>query len=381
MHKRSKVRTPEEWKEVIRDWQTSKLSKRAYCREKQMNEANFQVWIKRLHPSLVNEHFRTIHQKWTSIIEDWEKSGLGPYNYCQVNTIQYGDFCRWRKKLRPDEESRSTKSRKKWEARIEGWKTSGLSISAFCKQKEITAVSHFYDWVRKLCPSLYIKDSEIRTKKWISIIEEWEASGLNKTSYCKEKGIAWQGFYKWDKQLNPYRKTHSETTHARWGGVLEDWQKSGLTANAYILENELTCTFYHWKKKLYGAPTRESMHKEARERWTTIIEDWKQSGWNRYVYCIKKGVGLTNLCRWDLILNPEETIQRLSKNKREKHVPVEIDWRDIFMPVVLSLPLTKKVSSQVLKIEVMLSQGHSLVLEGLFDWKKLTSFLTPLLRQ
>lgn len=380
MHKRSKTRTPKEWEEVIQDWQRSGLSKRAYYKEKQMNGANFHVWIKRLRPSLVNEHFREIAKKWESIIEDWETSGLGPYNYCQVNIIKYGDFCRWRKKLRPDEESRSAKGRKMWEGRIEEWKTSGLGISAFCKQKNISAISHFYEWVQKLCPSLYIKESEKRIKKWNSIIEEWEASDLNKTTYCKEKGIAWQGFYKWDKQLNPYRKTHSEKAQARWNEVLEEWKKSGLTANAYILENELTCTFYHWKKKLHGAPTRESMHKEARERWTEIIEDWKQSGWSRYVYCIKKGIGVTNLYRWERMLNPEGAAQRLSQMK-EPPTLSDFSLKDLLVPCALGSPFLNKLSFPSPKIELMLAQKHRLILEGNFDERELSSFLTPLLNR
>lgn len=381
MHIRTKNRTSEEWKEVIKDWEKSGLSKKAYCVEKQMNAANFHVWVKRLYPSLVNEHFREISRKWESILTDWEKSGLGTYTYCNVKNIEPRTFYRWKNRLRPfSGKARWVRALQQWEPLIDEWEKSGLSEATFCKEKKLKN-PQFYGWVKRLRPSLYTTNSEKFIKKWEPIIEDWKKSGLNRYVYCREKGLKWNTFCKWEKRINPSHKSHSEETHAKWSAIIEDWKKSGISPNPYILKNELTCSFYFWKKRLHPFSIDQSIHQTTLKKWTKIIEDWKQSGWNRSIYCKKKGIEFSRFYRWEKRLNPEKTPQRLSKRKKEPHIVSEVSMKNPLVPSPLSFLFSNRLSFLPLKVELILAQGHHLTLEGNIDEGQLGCFVAPLLKR
>ncbi len=213
---------------------------------------------------------------------------------------------------------------------------------------------------------------------WEELIEEWEKSGLQKIVYCKEKNISKSHLCVWIRRLRPsliYKQ--SRDAIKKWEAIIEDWKKSGLSKHAYCLQNELPYSFYRWEKKLNPSAPREDLHMVAVKKWTEIIEDWKKSGWSAYVYCKKKGFTTTTFYYWRQRLNPFE----YSRRKKERPIPYEPTLQELLMPATLSRPLSRKDSSPPQKVEVALSQGHFLALEGSFDRGKLLSFLTPLLKR
>jgi hypothetical protein len=381
MHIRSKNRTPEEWQEVIKDWEKSGLSKKAFCREKQMNEANFHVWIKRLYPSSVKQHFRDISSKWESILTDWEKSGLGTHTYCKAKNIEPATFYRWKNRIRPfSGKARWIRALQQWEPLIDEWEKSGLSEAAFCKEKKLNN-PQFYGWIKRLRPSLYTTNAEKFVKKWEPIIEDWKKSGLNKYVYCRERGIKWQVFCKWEKRINPSHKPHSEENRAKWSAIIEDWKQSGMSQSEYIVKHDLTYSFYLWKKRLHPFSIKQAIESEALKKWTEIIEDWKQSGWEKFTYCKKKGIDCGGFYRWLRRLNPEESSQRLSEIKSEPHALSATSLKNPLIPNPLSFLLPDRLPSSPLKVELILAQGHRFTLEGNFDEGQLGSFIVPFLKR
>ena len=171
-------------------------------------------------------------------------------------------------------------------------------------------------------------------------------------------------------------KNFRETVN-KWEALIEDWKKSGLSRNAYCLQNELPQSLYKWERKLNSPTPRETVSAAAVKRWTDIIKDWEKSGCLDSVYCKKKGITATNFYYWRRRLNPTEYPQRT----KERPAPYELSLQDLLMPATLSRPFSNEDPSPSQKVEVTLSQGHSLTLEGYFDRGKLISFLTPLLKR
>jgi hypothetical protein len=214
---------------------------------------------------------------------------------------------------------------------------------------------------------------------WEEIIEEWEKSGIQKKVFCKEKSISPTNFRFWMKRLRPSLiGKQSRDTVNQWEAIIEDWKKSGLSRNAYCIQNELlTTALYNWERKLNSSAPRESATMSAVKRWTAIIEDWKKSDCPPYIYCKKKGIIAASFYSWRYRLYPAEYPQC----KKERPAPYELTAQDLLMPAALSRPFSSEGSSPSHRIEFMLSQGHSLTLEGYSDSGKLISFLTPLLKR
>jgi hypothetical protein len=114
----------------------------------------------------------------------------------------------------------------------------------------------------------------------------------------------------------------------------------------------------------------------AVKRWTAIIEDWKKSGCPGYVYCKKKGIIAANFYAWRYRLYPTE----YPHQKKERPAPYELTVQDLLMPAALSRPFSSE-GSRSHRVDIMLSQGHSLILEGYSDPGELTSFLTHLVKR
>jgi hypothetical protein len=213
---------------------------------------------------------------------------------------------------------------------------------------------------------------------WEELIEEWEKSGLQKIVYCKEKNISKTNFRFWMQRLrSSLIGKQSRDAIKKWEAIIEDWKKSGLNKHAYCLQNELSHSFYRWEKKLNPSAPREDLHMVAVKKWTEIIEDWEKSACSAYVYCKKKGLIVTAFYYWRRRLNPFE----YSRRKKERPIPYEPTLQELLMPATLSRPLSIKDSSPPQRLEITLSQGHSLTLEGYFDQRQLTSILTPLLKR
>ena len=265
----------------------------------------------------------------------------------------------------------------KWKEIVEDWKKSGLNRKTYCKGKKLNA-STFYRWEKRLNPS-HKPHPEKTLEKWNLIVEDWQKSGLNRSTYCKEKKLHPPSFYRWEKRFNPSRKPHQVEMVEKWTPIVEDWKKSGLSRQAYCIQNELTNSFYQWEKKLNPSVSRKTSHLIALEKWPPIIEDWKKSGLNRYVYCTKKGLTYSCFYKWEKKLNPRSS-QSLSDPIKKTEIKSDPPLKDFFVPFPLTSTSSKDSGSLNPKIEIVLSQGHHLYLEGIFDWEKLASWLTPLLR-
>ena len=208
---------------------------------------------------------------------------------------------------------------------------------------------------------------------WKEIIEEWEHSNLQKKIFCKKKSISQTNFRFWMKRLRPSLiGRQSRDTVNKWEAIIEDWKKSGLSRNAYCLQHKhTTSSLYNWERKLNSLTSRETATMSAVKRWGAIIEDWKKSNCLGYIYCKKKGITATNFYYWRHRLYPTE----YSYRKKERPAPYELTAQDLLMPAALSRPLSSgNPPSQ--RVEVTLSQGHFLTLEGYVDRGKLISFLT-----
>ncbi len=217
-------------------------------------------------------------------------------------------------------------------------------------------------------------------EEWKEIVEDWRKSGLNRKTYCKAKNLNDSSLYTWEKRFNPSRKPRQMETLEKWTPIVEDWKKSGLSRNAYRIQNELPGSFYEWERKLNPSVLRKTSHLIALEKWTPIIEDWKKSGLNRYVYCTKKRLTSSCFYKWEKKLNPR-SFQSLSDPIKKTEIKSDPPLKDFFVPFPLTSTSSKDSGSLNPKIEIMLSQGHHLYLEGIFDWEKLASWLTPLLRE
>ena len=374
-HKTTGNHTLEEWNKIIEDWEKSGLSKGTYCKEKKIKPPTFYYWKNKVDLTFRKESYMETFKEWELIIEDWKKSGLHKNAYCKEKNIQYGAFYAWEKKVDPLPSAKQIKLFKEWEIIVEDWLKSGVSIPVYCKEKKINSVS-FYIWKNKVRPSLG-KGSYLRAvEKWAPIIEDWKKSGLGRGNYCKEKNLRSSLFYMWEKRLDPSYKPKEVRLLEKQKAIVEDWEKSGLSRHAYCIQNGLTASsLYQWERKINPSVSKKTSHMVALEKWTPIIEDWKKSDLNVYVYCKKNGLPLSSLYTWRKKLNPSEHSQPSSDPIREAQPNPEVSLQDFFVPFSLS----SGPSSTNPKIEIVLPQGHRLSVEGHFDWEELTAWLTPLL--
>lgn len=375
-HKPIGIHTLEEWNEIIEDCEKSGLSKDAYCKEKKISKATFYKWKSRVDLSFRKESYMKTFQEWESIIEDWKKSGLHKNAYCKEKNIEYFAFYAWERKINPSLSPKQIENLKKWEILIEDWRKSGMDVTKYCKEKRIER-DIFFKWKTKISPSL--KQENHLREKWQSILEDWKKSGLKRWHYCKEKKVLMSSFLRWEKKLDPSYKPNKVRVLEKWTEIIEDWKKSGLNRNAYCIQNDLTTSFYQWEKKINPSVSRKPKHIVVLEKWTEIIEDWKKSGLKGYVYCKKSGVPITSFYKWEKKLNPSRHSQPTSGPIRKAQPKTELSLQDLFAPFAFGSTLLNNPSSANPKIEVILSQGHRLSLEGTFDWEKLTAWLTPLL--
>ena len=205
------------------------------------------------------------------------------------------------------------------------------------------------------------------------IIEDWEKSGLNMSTYCRQKRIPIGSFYEWRCKFTPSSCTNLKQIRDKWKKHIEDWKKSGLSKHAYCKEKELSRSdISRWEKRLDPSVSR----KTALEKWTEIVEDWKKSGLEKSVYCRRKKLNPTSFYVWEKKLNSSEPPQRLSDLTEESQSQFERSLKDSFTPLEV---ISRESFSSHSKVDVILSQGHHLSLEDSFDWKTLRGGLMPLL--
>ena len=250
----------EEWKETVADWERSGLAKAAYCREKHIPLSVFYRWKKKL--SFPNSRdmpfFKTppshTPEEWQEIIEDWKTTKLTPNSYCRKKHLCLSTFYRWQKKFQSPgfipQHIKEKEIHERWKTVIEDWEKSGLNKRAYSLKKHLNS-SDLYRWEKKInsSPSVY---EEVR-KKWQPIVEDWQKSELNKYAYCREKGLNYPAFFNWVKKLDPSspRRFSPAELLKQWEGILKDWEQSSLSRGTYCREKELSSTcFYKWEKKI-----------------------------------------------------------------------------------------------------------------------------------
>jgi hypothetical protein len=92
----------EEWKEIIRDWEKSGLSKHAYCQSKGLSIRMFYLREKQLNSHIVRKtsHMQAV-ERWEAIIADWKRSGLTKFAYCNKHRIIPSNLYKRTKNLAP----------------------------------------------------------------------------------------------------------------------------------------------------------------------------------------------------------------------------------------------------------------------------------------
>ncbi len=180
-------------------------------------------------------------------------------------------------------------------------------------------------------------------------------------------------------------------TFDQWQKIIQDWKKSGLTKQAYCSLNDVvTTTFHKWEKILadpelskraYDRAKAEVGRRYTLEQWKDFIKEWKKSGLSRDAFSREKGLASTTLYSW---IQKVDTLERLQNQKSiSSYQPAQSksSIQDLFIPVTLKQDSINASSSKdFLKVELTLSQGHRLSIQGA-AWDDVISLLTPLLTQ
>jgi hypothetical protein len=290
---------------------------------------------------------------------------------------------------------------------IEEWEKSDLSKEAFCRHKNLSSKS-FYYWLEKLVGSgASHKSCGLRKntpvqfytmEQWQEIIADWKKSGLSRDIYCTKKNLARTTFYHWSKKFeDPEQALRLAQTSARRHYTLEqqkeyvdDWKKSSLSQEAYCREKGIAvATFYTWLQKFRDPNFLEEALKRGpspvRRHYTldeqrAYVEGWKKSNLSKEAYCRKHHLSSSTFYYWEQKFTAWQASSPISKETQKKESALSI--LDQFIPVTLkpaSTIATPSVSPTKQKVEVVLSQGHRLSLEGSFEWEALAPLLTALL--
>lgn len=318
-----------------------------------------------------------------------------------------------------------------WKFFIEEWKESGLSVTQYCKKRDLTH-SAFSKWFKKvtgssvysssyqssklmsLPPLLEINESglesesevkkskdRVAVEKWKELIIDWQQSGLNLSSYCNQNNLSHTSLRDWLYKFYPSLKTKKKSSSIRkkkprpphyrtreeWKKIIEDWQQSGLSKAAYCQKYNIGATaFMNWAQRFMGLDLYQQMIQKTQppiftlEEWKKIFKEWKQSGLGKEKFCIKKGISITSFCRWEEKLKslkipnlPQDKLLIQTSNSKSS-------LQNLFIPITLKpepAPVTSSEESS--KVEVTLSGGHKLLIQGTFDWDNVMTLLTPLL--
>ena len=101
------------------------------------------------------------------------------------------------------------------------------------------------------------------------------------------------------------------------------------------------------------------------EQWKEFIDKWQKSG----------------LYRWKQMFKLVKPHSQLSEYPQKQKSSPASSFKEHFIPVMLKpSPLTNS-SNVNPKIEVTLSQGHHLSIQGPFYWRNLIALLTSILRR
>ncbi|MBA3814881.1 MAG: hypothetical protein H0X26_10480 [Alphaproteobacteria bacterium] len=245
-------------------------------------------------------HPRTLaaRKKWWKICEDWAASGLSARRFCKENKISGPEFVRWRQKINFPFAKKPQRIITNWDEIIEDWEKTGLSVKRYCEEKGISPFG-LYERRKKVKHPAY---TSLKTfsNKWRAIVTDREKSGLNKYAYCKFHNLTPSALYNWDKHFNPHniRKPSHEEAVERWTKILEDWKESNLSPKIYCREKKLD----HWRLVQWSKRLNFPIPLEPEKiiyNWEEVSKDLQASGLSISRYCEGKGIPLRGLYRWE----------------------------------------------------------------------------------
>ena len=130
--------TPEQWKNIFKEWEQSGLSKVEFCNLKNITPSVFYKWLHKLKYPESFQHESNFQnqedisseiglsssqnkkkprprrfytpEQWKDIFKEWEQSGLGRDSFCLQRNLTPSVFTRWRKKLMLSGDSKKLKA-------------------------------------------------------------------------------------------------------------------------------------------------------------------------------------------------------------------------------------------------------------------------------
>lgn len=140
--------TSEEWEIILEDREKSGLSIPQYCKQKRLAEKTFYTWKNKLNGNpYPHISLQGISDKWKELIDDWKKSGLSKRDYCKGKELFIERFSQWERRFYPPLQEKT--ALEKWTEIIEDWKKSGLEKAVYCRKKKLNH-RPFYEWEKKI---------------------------------------------------------------------------------------------------------------------------------------------------------------------------------------------------------------------------------------
>ncbi|MBX9621524.1 MAG: hypothetical protein K2X28_05815 [Alphaproteobacteria bacterium] len=312
-------------------------------------------------------------EEWKEFINKWQNSGLPQKDFCRQYELTYSAFCRWQNKIKHLTFERSLPK-----------------VSSTTSFDSLSRTTEKSELVQK---KKYRKPRYYTIAQWKEFIDDWKQSGLSRDVYCRQKGLTYSAFFSWSKKLEDPEVANLASlqerpryTFEQWKGFVEEWEKSDLSREAYCKQKGLApSAFFNWSKKLEDpemakiASLQEYTYRDPNQK-KELVEEWKKSGLSIASYCAKNGLNPGNFYKWkqrsQSIGLPPQVLEHPQKQKPSSSSPFE----EHFIPVVLKSPSLNNSSNVQPRIEVTLSQGHHLSIQGPFDWENLIALLTPILR-
>jgi hypothetical protein len=110
-------------------------------------------------------------------------------------------------------------------------------------------------------------------------------------------------------------------------------------------------------------------------KWQRICKDWEKSGLSGFAYCQRRGVDSTAFYKWRRRLNYSAPQSDLNLIKQE-HSKSALENYFVSIPFGSAILMGSPPPST--KIDIRLSQGHRLCIEGQVKWEGLNEWLALL---
>jgi transposase-like protein len=312
-------------------------------------------------------------EQWKEFIDKWQKSGLSQSKFCRQHELTHSAFFRWRNK-------------------ITGLK-SGLSIPKTSQTASFDSLSRVTEKSELVHKKKRRKACYYTAAQWKEFIHDWKQSGFSQRNYCRQKGLTYSAFVNWSKKLEDPEvaklaniKKRTQYTFEQWKEFIDDWKKSGLSQGAYCLQKNLApTTFFSWSKKLENQELAKTESLQGcthydPNQWKGFVEEWKKSDLSIARYCAKNGLNPGSFYKWKQKFKSAKLSLQVEEHPEKQKPSPSFSFEENFIPVMLKPPSLTNASNVNPRIEVTLSQGHHLSIQGPFDWGNLIALLTSILR-